>query len=600
MTAPVAYDVAVLHPHSHLFAVTLRVAQPASEQVLSLPVWIPGSYMVREFSQHLQGLRAEQGGQACVVRQLNKHQWQVQCDPAQPLLVQHEVYALDASVRMAWLDAQRGFFNGTSLCLRVIGQTDGPHQLRLVDNEHTAHWSAITGLRAEQTNDRGWGTYLAQNYDELVDCPVEMGVFWRGDFVARGVPHSFVVSGAGTFDGARLLADTQRICETEIDFWHGADAPAGSAPFERYVFMLNATADGYGGLEHRNSTALIAQRKDLPALSESPPAALKASDGYTTLLGLISHEYFHTWNVKRLRPSELTTIDYDRENHSELLWWFEGFTSYYDDLILRRAGLISDEVYLQLVAKHHNQVLQTPGRHLQSVAQASFDAWTKYYRMGENTPNATVSYYTKGALVALCLDLSLRTEGRTTLDAVVQSLWRSSQGGPISEADIEQALLTFSGRSWHAELQAWVHGTEDLPVIACLERHGARVRHESAPMAQQLGLRVSESGGAVRLKTVLRGGAAEAAGMAAGDEWLGVDVPAQGELPAEAWRLNSLEALPRWLGPRTDFTALIHRDQRLLRCPVSLRRVERVVHLASSDDAALALWLNPTPQPETP
>ena len=600
MTAAVAYDVAVLHPHSHLFAVTLRVAQPAPEQVLSLPVWIPGSYMVREFSQHLQGLRAEQGGQACAVRQLNKHQWQVQCDTTQPLVVRHEVYALDASVRMAWLDAQRGFFNGTSLCLRVIGQTDAPHQLRLVDNEHTAHWSAITGLRAEQTNERGWGTYLAQGYDELVDCPVEMGTFWRGDFVARGVPHSFVVSGAGAFDGARLLADTQRICETEIDFWHGADAPPRSAPFERYVFILNATADGYGGLEHRNSTALIAQRKDLPAISASAPAALKASDGYTTLLGLISHEYFHTWNVKRLRPSDLTTIDYDRENHSELLWWFEGFTSYYDDLILRRAGLISDEVYLQLVAKHHNQVLQTPGRHLQSVAQASFDAWTKYYRMGENTPNATVSYYTKGALVALCLDLSLRTEGRTTLDAVVHSLWRSSQGGPITEADIQQTLLTLSGRSWQAELQAWVHGTDDLPVVACLERQGVTVAHDPAPIAQQLGVRVNDSGGTVRIKTVLRGGAAEQAGMAAGDEWLGVEWAADGTQPAEAWRLNNLDTLPRWLGLRTDFTALISRDQRLLRCPVSLRRAERVVRLAGSDAATLALWLNPTPQPEKP
>jgi predicted metalloprotease with PDZ domain len=534
------------------------------------------------------------------VRQLNKHQWQVQCDTTQPLVVRHEVYALDASVRMAWLDAQRGFFNGTSLCLRVIGQTDAPHQLRLVDNEHTAHWSAITGLRAEQTNERGWGTYLAQSYDELVDCPVEMGTYWRGDFVARGVPHSFVVSGAGAFDGARLLADTQRICETEIDFWHGADAPPRSAPFQRYVFMLNATADGYGGLEHRNSTALIAQRKDLPAIGASAPAALKASDGYTTLLGLISHEYFHTWNVKRLRPSELTTIDYDRENHSELLWWFEGFTSYYDDLILRRAGLISDEVYLQLVAKHHNQVLQTPGRHLQSVAQASFDAWTKYYRMGENTPNATVSYYTKGALVALCLDLSLRTEGRTTLDAVVQSLWRSSQGGPITEADIQQTLLTLSGRSWQAELQAWVHGTDDLPVVACLERQGVTVAHDPAPIAQQLGVRVNDSGGTVRIKTVLRGGAAEQAGMAAGDEWLGVEWAADGTQPAEAWRLNNLDTLPRWLGLRTDFTALISRDQRLLRCPVSLRRAERVVRLAGSDAATLALWLNPTPQPENP
>jgi predicted metalloprotease with PDZ domain len=598
MTAAVAYDVAVLHPHSHLFAVTLRVAKPMPEQVLSLPVWIPGSYMVREFSQHLQGLRAEQGGQACVVRQLNKHQWQVQCDPTQPLVVRHEVYALDASVRMAWLDAQRGFFNGTSLCLRVIGQTDAPHQLCLVDNEHTAHWSAITGLRAEQTDERGWGTYLAQGYDELVDCPVEMGTFWRGDFVARGVAHSFVVSGAGAFDGARLLADTQRICETEIDFWHGADAPAGSAPFERYVFMLNATADGYGGLEHRNSTALIAQRADLPTSSTS--ATLKASEGYTTLLGLISHEYFHTWNVKRLRPSELSTIDYDRENHSELLWWFEGFTSYYDDLILRRAGLISDEVYLQLVAKHHNQVLQTPGRFLQSVAQASFDAWTKYYRMGENTPNATVSYYTKGALVALCLDLSLRTEGRTTLDAVVQSLWRSSQGGPITEADIQQTLLTLSGRSWQAELQAWVHGTDDLPVVACLERHGVTVAHDPAPIAQQLGVRVNDSGGTVRIKTVLRGGAAEEAGMAAGDEWLGVEWAADGTQPAEAWRLNSLETLPRWLGSRTDFTALIGRDQRLLRCPVRLRNVERVLRLSAAPATLKSDWLNPSTTQETP
>jgi predicted metalloprotease with PDZ domain len=596
----IAFDVAVLNPHSHLFAVTMRVAQPSTEQVLSLPVWIPGSYMVREFSQHLQRLRAEQGGQPCAVRQLNKHQWQVSCDPTQPLVVKHEVYAFDASVRTAWLDSQRGFFNATSLCLRVVGQTDAPHQLQLVDNEHTTHWSAITGLRAEHIDERGWGTYLARDYDELADCPVEMGTFWRGDFVARGVPHSFVVSGAGAFDGARLLADTQRICETEIDFWHGTDAPAGSAPFDRYVFMLNATADGYGGLEHRNSTALIAQRNDLPAVGTAPPTALKATDGYTTLLGLISHEYFHTWNVKRLRPCELTTIDYDRENHSELLWWFEGFTSYYDDLILRRAGLIDNPTYLQLVAKHHNQVLQTPGRQLQSVAQASFDAWTKYYRMGENTPNATVSYYTKGALVALCLDLSLRHEGRTTLDAVVRSLWQSSQGGPISENDIEQALLSCSGRSWQTELQAWVHGTHDLPVVGCLERHGVKISQEPAPIAQQLGVRVSESGGAVRLKTVLRDGAAEAAGMAAGDEWLGVEVSNQGDLPTEAWRLNTLDTLPRWLGPRTEFTALIARDQRLLRCPVRLRHVENVVRLADSEHPALTLWLNPSPQQETP
>jgi predicted metalloprotease with PDZ domain len=260
-------------------------------------------------------------------------------------------------VRTAYLDGQRGFFNATSLCLRVIGQTSSPHQLTLINTGHTADWSAITGLCAQQVDARGWGTYTAADYDELADCPVEMGRFWRGDFNARGVPHTFVVSGAGVFNSARLLADAQRICEAHIDFWHGADAPSGSAPFERYVFMLCATADGYGGLEHRNSTALIAQRTDLPPLGGDAPAALKATDGYTTLLGLISHEYFHTWNVKRMRPAELTTLDYDRENHTELLWWFEGFTSYYDDLMLRRAGLLDNTNYLKLLAKNTNQLL---------------------------------------------------------------------------------------------------------------------------------------------------------------------------------------------------------------------------------------------------
>ena len=406
-TPGLRYRVEPLSHRAHLFAVTLDIDRPARSQKLTLPVWIPGSYLVREFSQHLQHLSATQGGEALAVKQLDKHRWQVDNDGQRTLSLRWEVYAFDASVRTAFLDATRGFFNATCLCLMVAGREDESHAIEIQPGDAPAGWQVATGLSPVKANEQGFGTYLAQNYDELADCPVEMGTFWSGEFSACGVPHRFVVSGAGGwFDGQRLLDDTRRICEAQIRFWHGDGQP----PYERYVFMLHASGEGYGGLEHRNSTALIAQRTDLPKTraKDDKPAALKATDGYTTLLGLISHEYFHTWNVKRLRPAEFKRYDYTRENHTELLWFFEGFTSYYDDLFLRRAGLIDDATYLQLVTKTINQVQQSPGQRVQSVAQASFDAWTRYYRVGENTPNATISYYTKGALVAMCLDLTLR------------------------------------------------------------------------------------------------------------------------------------------------------------------------------------------------
>ncbi len=589
----VLYRVAVQSTQAHLFAVTLTIARPAARQRLALPVWIPGSYLIREFAQHLQHLRATQGGEPVPLRQLNKNTWQADADPTQPLTLQYEVYAFDASVRTAFLDSTRGFFNATSLCLRVIGQENLPQALDIATEGLPVGWQVATGLRAVAVDDAGVGRYEAAHYDELADCPVELGTFWSGTFEACGVPHRFVVSGAGGWvDFDRLLADTQRICETQIRFWHGDQKP----PFERYVFMLHASGDGYGGLEHRNSTALIAQRSDLPktCTKDEKPAALKATDGYTTLLGLISHEYFHTWNVKRLRPAEFARYDYDTENHTELLWFFEGFTSYYDDLFLRRAGLIDDATYLALVTKTWNQVQQTPGQRVQSVAQASFDAWLKYYRVQENTPNATVSYYTKGALVALCLDLTLRAAGRSTLDDVMRELWARSGGGPIREADIARALKRLGGRSFDRELRDWVHGTGDLPVLDLLAPQGAKVHQDKAPLAQQLGLRVGESGG-LSIKNVLRGGAAEAAGMAAGDEWLGVEfAPAKRGASAESWRVMKLDDVAQLRGQRTKLTALLSRDRRLLRCPLEWPADTQAVRLTVGDAGLLARWLAPT------
>ena len=589
----VHFRVEPLDLHAHLFHVTLTIQKPAAEQRVSLPVWIPGSYLVREFSKNLQRLEARQGQQALQVAQLDKCSWQISCSPGKTLVLRYEVCAYDNSVRAAWLDASRGFFNGTSVCLRVAGQTGSPHQVTLVATPPVKQWQVATGLAPVKVTANGFGTYLAADYDELADCPVEMGRFWSGSFVACGVPHRFVVAGAPpSFDGARLLADSQRICEAAIRFWHGASGRkrlAHRPPQQDYVFMLNAVDDGYGGLEHRNSTALICTRKDLPRVSAPGLVAARQPEGYTTLLGLISHEYFHTWNVKRLRPAEFASYDYGQENYTRLLWFFEGFTSYYDDLLLRRAGLIDDAAYLKLLTKSLNQVLQTPGRLVQTVAQASFDAWVKYYRQDENTPNATVSYYTKGAALALCLDLGLRAHGQTTLDAVMRGLWQRCGGGPMTEADLLQVLRELSGRSWEGEIARWVHSTGELPLQELLEQHGVAVLEEPAQTAQALGLRVAESGG-IQIKTVLRGGAAEVAGFAAGDEWIGVEAGAK--RANAGWRLGRLDDLALYALPGQTVTALVARDRRLLRLPLVLPEAVTSWRLAARDAKRLGRWLS--------
>lgn len=566
----ISYRIEPLSLQAHLFRVVLRIPRPEAEQTVSLPVWIPGSYLVREFARHLQHLKARQGTRSVPLQQLDKCTWQARCSGTAALEVEYQVYAFDTSVRAAYLDADRGFFNGTGVFLRVHGREDDPHRVEL--RGLPRGWEVATALPAIKTDARGQGAYEAAGYDELVDHPVELGRFWRGRFQAQGITHEFVVAGAApSFDGERLLRDTQRICETAIAFWHGRRKP----PISRYVFLLNVVDDGYGGLEHRASTALICGRRDLPRLGDDGQ-----SDGYVTLLGLISHEYFHTWNVKRLRPSEFTRYDYTRENYTQMLWFFEGFTSYYDDLLLRRAGLIDDARYLKLLSRTITNTITLPGRQVQSVAQASFDAWVKYYRPDENTVNATISYYTKGALVALALDLRLRSEGQGTLDEAMRWLWRETGGGPMDEALFAQALETVGGRSFRKELQAWVHGTQDLPLDELLRGLGVRWHREAPAWAQRLGVRVSEAAGVV-IKMVLRGGAAERAGLQAGDELLAVN----------DWRLRKLDDLAVYL-PRASapasVTLLVARDQRVLALSLDLPAGLGSVALSVADNADAA------------
>jgi predicted metalloprotease with PDZ domain len=544
------YRIAIAHAHAHLYQVTLTIAAPADCQVVSLPVWIPGSYMVREFSRHLSGLKARQGQREIAPRQVAKNRWELDCSGRAALVLSYQVYAFDDSVRTAFLDAQRGFFNPTSLCLRVHGKEQELHRVELADLP--PGWQVATAMGRAAGD-----VFEAADYDELVDHPFELGQFWRGEFHAAGVPHEFIVAGAlPVFDSERLLRDCQRICEAQIAFWHG---PKGRPPMDRYVFMLNAVEEGYGGLEHRASTALIASRRDLPRLGQA-----ETSDGYVKLLGLISHEYFHTWNVKRLRPDAFARYDYEQENYTELLWFFEGFTSYYDDLFLLRSGLIDETRYLKLVGQTLGQVLSAPGRRQHSLAQSSFEAWTKYYRQDENTPNAVVSYYAKGALLGMALDLSLRTQERpgATLDELLRQLWRESGGGPISEAQILAAVSELGGAELAAKLQVWVHGTDDLPLPCLLEKLGVRWNCDKPGMSQRLGLRVSEGEGGLRVKQVLHGGAGLSAGLSVGDELLACN----------GWRVHKLDDLSLTLQPGSPrlLHLLVARQQRVLSLALEL------------------------------
>jgi predicted metalloprotease with PDZ domain len=594
--APILYTVQADSVHAHVYRITLVIDKPRARQTVSLPVWIPGSYLVREFARHLHALTATQNANPVHVEQTSKNGWTLHNKSAAPLVLSYKVYAHDPSVRTAWLDSERGFFNGTSLCLRVHGQEAKPHRLHVERPHDRPHWKLATALKPVVLDEVGFGHYAAQDYDELADSPVEMGDFWSGEFTVRGVPHRFVVAGAAdTFDGTRLLADTQKIAEAEIAFWHDAQATqaARNVPHDRYVFMLSAVGDAYGGLEHRHSTALICKRTDLPRVGNKTP-----SEGYTTLLGLISHEYFHTWNVKRLRPAEFDCYNYESEQYTPMLWFFEGLTSYYDDLLLRRAGLIDNAQYLKLLNKTINQVLQTPGRNVQSAAQASFDAWVKYYRPDENMANITVSYYTKGALIGLCLDLALRRDG-SSLDAVMRELWATSRdgkacGGPISEADVLKTLKKCTGRSYETELAQWVHGTDDLPLAQWLPLNGLGWQIDKDATAQALGLRVSETGGKLTIKQVLAGSPAALAGLSAHDEWLGIETGTGKHL--KTWRIDSLDDLALYLSPGKKFTALVARDKRIVKVPVQPANTASsgaTVRLSVQDIAKVDAWLAP-------
>lgn len=514
----------------HLFNVTLTVANPDPDgQTFALPAWIPGSYMIREFARNIVRIRAERAGAAVALTKLDKHTWRA-APGTGPLTLHYEVYAWDLSVRAAHLDQTHGFFNGTSVFLRVVGQEATAHQVDIQRPADAAArtWRVATSMKEAGAKRYGFGTYGAANYDELIDHPVEMGNFELATFEAHGIPHDIVITGrVPNLDMARLQADLKAICETQIAFF---EPLTKRAPLERYVFMTMAVGDGYGGLEHRASTALICARADLPTTANQKPG--EPGEGYLQFLGLCSHEYFHTWNVKRIKPAVFAPYDLQVENYTPLLWLFEGFTSYYDDLMLVRAGIIGETTYFKLQAKSMCGVLRGSGRLKQSVAESSFDAWSKYYRQDENSPNAIISYYTKGSLIALAFDLTIRakTGGAKSLDDVMLALWDRygrdfypSVGRGVTEHEVEALFDEVSGLKLRNLFERYVRGVEDLPLAKLYVPFGVKLVDERKTGKASLDAGIGRDPLGAKLTQVHEGGAAHLAGLSALDVVIAID-----------------------------------------------------------------------------
>ena len=529
----IEYRITPRYPTKHLFRLVLTVPQPdTGGQRLFMPAWIPGSYMIRDFARNIVSIKASCEGNPVALSKLDKQTWQA-APVSGVLAVEYEVYAWDLSVRGAYLDATRGFFNGTSVFLQVVGQEDTPVLAKMEPpaGDEYAAWKLATSMPAKSVDQQGFGVYEAGSYDHLIDCPVEMGQFQELVFDVESVPHHMVVSGKCRFDAERVSNDLQKICHHHARFF-------GELPINAYLFLLMVVGDGYGGLEHRDSTALLCSREDLPARGME-----EASKGYIKFLGLCSHEYFHLWNIKRIRPEILKQADLSREAHTELLWAFEGITSYYDDLALVRTGCIAPERYLELLARTITRVMRSSGRLKQSIAESSFDAWTRFYKQDENAPNAIVSYYSKGALVAFGMDMLLRdrTRDHISLDDFMRKLWHDF-GEPdagLSEEDIEKLAGETAGVDLSGFFALAVHGTGDLPLqdwFASVgigyqlrpaqnqeDWGGVRDESEAVEPRPALGARYRQQEGLVELVQVFDGGSAQEAGLSAGDRLIAID-----------------------------------------------------------------------------
>jgi predicted metalloprotease with PDZ domain len=521
-----SYLVRLADPNRHLLAVECRIPAVAENETVSLPSWIPGSYLLREYARHVTAIGVTSAQGRPLLTKVDNSSWQVS-GAAGEVVITMQVYALDLSVRGAYLDGERGYLNGTCVFLRVHGRESEPVELTIVPPEdpRCADWRVGTAMAPRNVDGRGFGRYGASDYDELIDHPIEISNFAEVEFKAAGIAHRLLIAGRHSTDLERVATDLSQLCDEQQQFF---GAPS---PFDRYVFLATAVEKGYGGLEHRASSSLMFDPGDLPVVGE--PGVPR---DYQRFLSLCSHEYFHAWHVKQLKPAAFSPYRLNERNYTRQLWVFEGITSYYQDLMLLRAGLIGAEAYLNRLAQTLTRVYRTPGRAQQSLAESSFDAWDRLYKPEPNSPNATISYYTKGALVALALDLTVRsaTGSTASLDRILTQLWtdygRDRRG--IAEGEFEAVAAAVAGIPLTEFFDQAVRGTDDLPLGPLLAAFGVNLEFRAAlgpqdaggsapppsgPAPLGLGIAYRDGGLGLELTTVLDGGPAERAGLSPGD-----------------------------------------------------------------------------------
>ncbi|MCH9746134.1 MAG: peptidase M61 [Proteobacteria bacterium] len=509
----ICYTVTAKNLHAHLFEVELKLQNPNPlGQVFSLPNWIPGSYLIRDFAKNIVSIQARSGSQALLIKKLDKNHW-ISAPCQEEITLSYEVYAFDLSVRSAYLTNERAFFNGTSMFLLPLGFENEQCELHILpanSAQTLGNWSCATGLKKTKEFN-----FIANNYQDLIDHPVEMADFTLFDFEVQNVKHQMAITGMHNTDIKRLQQDLKTICEHHVSFFNN------SMPFDDYLFLTLVRTQGYGGLEHKNSSSLICSRKELPAIGMQ-----EISKDYTRFLALCSHEYFHAWWVKTIKPASFHNLDLNRENYTEQLWIFEGFTSYYDELSLLRAKLLTPEQYLDLFAQTVTRVQKSKGRLTQSLAQSSYEAWTKFYQQDENAPNAIVSYYTKGALLAFVLDVEIRkqTNGEKTLDDIVKHVWDGYQSCGLEDNTIQTIINQITNTDFSEFFKDYLYGVKELPLQACFEYMGIDCQFvEYLADLSDFGLSVSTQGEFSQITQVFADSSAQLAGLYVGDKIVSVN-----------------------------------------------------------------------------
>jgi len=567
----VSYELRMPKPQNHYFEVQLNISENSDKQVeVKLPVWAPGSYLVREFSKNINLVKAfTKDGKALKVSKKSKNAWVIDAGSEKNIQVKYEVYSFEVSVRTPFLDLSHGFVSGSGIFMYVDKAKNQAGTLTVFPHESFKRIS--TSLPFAETDKSNGQRFLFENYDQLIDCPLEIGNQEIFEFTSAGVTHTVAMYGEANYDVNDLKRDMAKIVEAET-------AVFGINPNKNYTFIVHNVVDGQGGLEHMNSCVLSVNRWTY------------AGQQYVDFLNLVAHEYFHLWNVKRIRPIELGPFNYDEENYTSLLWVMEGFTSYYDELILRRTGFYSEETFLAKLQSSINYVEGTPGSRVQPVAHASFDAWVKAYRPNENSSNTSMTYYSRGSVLASVIDAMIvaESDGKKCLDHFMQQLYKTYYEGlkrGFSEAEFKQELAKFMGKNMDEFFLKYVDGTEIIPYKEFYAPVGLSVQDVSTNNPS-FGASFREEGGKVMVKSVRFGSSAEEAGISVGDEIIGCN----------AYRVDQsmLEGMLNGLSNLEGCDLLIARDELLFSVHVTIRNFKKPQFLltkSSSNEKRLHYWL---------